>query len=242
MNWKRCYRFVLYCSVSLSIVAPASAQLGGILKGPGAAPSSTGTDGGKVASGLKEALALATDSAVHSTGQTDGYFKNEAIKILMPEKLKMVEKGVRMAGMSGQMDEFVLSMNRAAEQAAPTAKPIFLAAIQSMTFEDAHKILNGSDTAATDYFRGKTTTTLTEAFKPRVADAMQGAGVTGKYQELMKSVPAMPFGKPVSFDLESYVVAEAIKGLFYMVGEGEKSIRKDPAGQASAILREVFGH
>ena len=242
LNWQQCYRFALYCGLSLSSVAPACPQLSRILKGPDAAPSSSGADAGKIGSGLKEALAQATGGAVQSTGRTDGYFKNEAIKILMPDQLKMVEKGARMAGMSGPMDEFVLSMNRAAEQAAPAAKPIFLAAIQSMTFEDAHKILSGSDTAATDYFRGKTTAELTEAFRPKVAEAMQGVGVVGKYQELTKSVPAMPFAKPASFDLENYVVSKAIEGLFHMVGEGEKNIRKDPAGQASALLREVFGH
>ena len=118
------------------------------------APQGGLTDG-KVASGLKEALQIGTQNAVNLTGKTDGYFKNEAIKILMPEKLRTLETGLRAVGYGPKLDEFVLSMNRAAERAAPAAKQIFWDAIGAMTFDDAQKILKGGDTAATEYLSGQ---------------------------------------------------------------------------------------
>ncbi len=138
----------------------------------------------KIGSGLKEALKVGTENTVNLTGKTDGYFLNQAIKILMPEKLQTLEKGLRMVGYGSQVDEFVLGMNRAAEQAAPYAKQIFWDAIGEMTFEDARKILSGNDTAATQYFKGKTTGKLTAAFQPVVEKSMNKVGVTKQYNEL----------------------------------------------------------
>ena len=146
---------------------------------------SKGTGNETVVSGLKEALRIGSGNAVSLNGKVDGYFKNAAIKILMPEKLKSLEKGLRLAGQSRQVDEFVLSMNRAAEKAAPFAKDIFWGAIKRMTFSDATRILKGGDTAATDYFRGATTEELTTAFSThrdtvhgidRCHSTIQGAG------------------------------------------------------------------
>ena len=134
---------------------------------------SKGTSNETVVSGLKEALRIGSGNAVSLNGKVDGYFKNAAIKILMPEKLKSLEKGLRLAGQSRQVDEFVLSMNRAAEKAARFAKDIFWGAIKRMTFSDATRILKGGDTAATDYFRGATTEELTTAFQPIVTESME---------------------------------------------------------------------
>lgn len=220
-------------------VVPASAQLDRIFKGLGLGRQVGLTDA-KIGSGLKEALRVGTENAVNLTGQTDGYFLNEAIKILMPEKLQSVEKGLRLVGYGPQVDEFVLSMNRAAERAAPRAKEIFWDAIAAMSFDDARKILAGGETAATDYFKDKTTDRLTGAFRPVVDQAMNEVGVTRRYKELIGRYEAIPFAKDVAFDVDEYVVAEALDGLFFVVGQEERKIRTDPAARVTDLLEEVF--
>ena len=224
----------------LLTVVPASAQLDQIFKGLGGGEKS-GLSDVKIGSGLKEALQIGTENAVNLTGKTDGYFLNQLIKILMPEKLKTFEKGLRAVGYGPQVDEFVLSMNRAAEKAAPAAKQIFWDAIGEMTFDDARKILSGSDTAATNYFKGKTTNKLTATFKPVVDKSMNEVGVTRQYKELVGRYESIPFVKKESFDLDQYVVTKALDGLFHMVGEEEKKIRKNPAARTTNLLKEVFG-
>src|SRR5512137_77194 len=148
--------------VILLFTTPASAQLDQIFKGLGIGQS-RGLSDAKIGSGLKEALKIGTENAVTFTGKLDGYFRNQAIKLLMPEKLQTMEKTLRAVGLGPQVDEFILSMNRAAERAAPAAKEIFWDAIGEMTFQDAKKILSGNETAATDYFKTKTTNKLTTA-------------------------------------------------------------------------------
>lgn len=195
-----------------------------------------------VASGLKEALEVSTKNAVNLTGRVDGYFKNEAIKILMPPKLQKAEKVMRDLGQGAKVDEFILTMNRAAERAAPAAKKIFLDAIKQMSFQDAMKILNGNDTAATDYFRDKTYLQLEEAFKPPVTKAINDVGVTRSYKTLtakMKTIPLI--NKVETVDIDKYVVTKALDGLFAMLRQEEKKIRKDPAARVTELLREVFG-
>ena len=194
-----------------------------------------------VVSGLKESLRIGSGNAVTLNGKVDGYFKNTAIKILMPEKLKPIERGLRMAGQSHQVDEFVLSMNRAAEKAAPFAKDIFWGAIKRMTFSDAARILKGGDTAATDYFRGATSEELTAAFEPIVSEAIESVGATRQYKVLAGRYNALPFVKSQAFDLDRYVVDKALDGLFYMLAEEERKIRTDPAARVTNLLRTVFG-
>jgi hypothetical protein len=222
------------------IAVPASAQLDKLLKGLGIGQPAELSDV-KIGSGLKEALKIGTENAVKLTGKADGYFLNQAIKILMPEKLQKVEQGLRLVGYGSQVDEFVLSMNRAAERAAPAAKQIFWDAIGEMTIDDARKILSSHETAATDYFKGKTTGKLTSAFKPVVDKAMNEVGVTRQYKELVGRYEAIPFVKKETFDIDGYVVTKALDGLFYVVGEEEKKIRKDPAARVTDLLKEVFG-
>jgi hypothetical protein len=219
---------------------PASAQLDRILRELGGGEKS-GLSDAKIGSGLKEALKVGTETAVHFTGKKDGYFLNQAIKILMPEKLRTFEKGLRAVGYGPQVDEFVLSMNRAAEKAAPFAKQIFWDAIGEITFDDARKILSGNDTAATDYFRGKTTGKLSDVFKPIVDKSMNEVGVTRQYNELVGYYEKIPFVKKESFDLNHYVVTKALDGLFHMVGEEETKIRKNPTARTTELLKEVFG-
>ena len=219
----------------------ASAQFGKILRGLGIGEQS-GLSDAKIGSGLKEALKVGTGNATSLTGRVDGYFMNQAIKIFMPEKLRNVEKVLRMVGYGPQVNGFVLSMNRAAERAAPAAKQIFWGAIGEMTFDDARKILSGHETAATDYFKGKTTNKLTAAFAPIVDKAMNEVGVTRQYKELTGRYNSIPFVKKDTFDIDRYVVSKSLDGLFYMVAEEEKKIRTNPAARVTDLLKEVFGN
>ena len=215
------------CLVALAAAALATAPArSGILDkllGRGA-PSDE-----KIAAGLKEALEIGTGNAVTSTGKLDGFLKNEAIKILMPEKLQRLDKGLRAVGLGSDIDAFVLSMNRAAERAAPSASAIFKDALKQMTFSDAKQILRGGDTAATDFFRAKTSERLTASFLPVVSSSLGEVGATKRYKVLVGRYSALPFVSSPSLDLDRHVTGKALEGLFHVLGEEEKKIRKDPA-------------
>jgi len=196
----------------------------------------------KIVAGLKEALQVGTGNAINLTGRLDGFFKNAAIKILLPKQFDTVGKGLRMAGQGQMVDEFVMSMNRAAEKAAPEARKIFVDAVKQMSFDDARKILFGNDTAATDYFKAKTSTKIATAFRPIIEKSMNEVGATRQYKELIGRFQSIPFAKTQSLDIDQYVVGKSLDGLFYMVGEEEKKIRKDPLARVSSILKDVFGN
>lgn len=223
----------------------AIAQLGDLVKRAqeGMRTSANDTSGlstSKIAAGLKEALQVSTEKAVASTGRRDGFLKNEAIKILLPEKLRTVGKALRMVGMGGQVDELEIGMNRAAEEAAPAAKAIFISALKKMTIDDARRILSGSDTAATEYFKRTSSVELTNAFTPVVKKSMAHVGVVQKYDAVVHSAPG---GASLAgdFDLNKYVVNKALDGLFYELGQEEQKIRHNPGAQTTALLKEVFG-
>jgi hypothetical protein len=218
----------------------ANAQLTDALKHLGG--SRAGGESGQTASGLKEALEIGTKNTVSLTGAKDGFFQNEAIKIMLPEKLRPVEKGLRLAGQGRVVDDFVLSMNRAAEKATPAAGNIFNDAIKQMTFADARGILTGGDTAATAYFKDKTSEQLRGAFTPPVKSAMEEAGVTQRYKAMTSGMQSLPFGHTANFDLDGYVVNKTLDGLFVVLGQEEKKIRTNPAAQVTPLLRQVFGH
>lgn len=210
-----------------------------VIKGIGSSPKE-GPDEGTTVSGLKEALAIGTENAVKSVSQVDGYFGNALIKILMPEKLRKVTEVLRKVGFQKQVDEFTLSMNRAAEKAAPRAASIFGDAIRGMTFDDARKILGGGNTAATDFFREKTHDNIYGAFKPIVTSSMDEVGTTRAYKEMMGKYESLPLVSKESFDIDHYVTNKAIDGLFFMVGQEEKKIRTDPAARVTDLLKTVF--
>ena len=223
------------------LVQPAySGILEDLLKGAGPVRSS-GPGDDQIASGLKEALSLGTGHAVAATSKDDGYFGNPSIKILMPDKIRKVADILGKVGYQQEVDDFVLSMNRAAEKAAPKAKAIFIEAIRGMTIEDARKILDGGDTAATDYFRARTSGKLYGAFQPIVSSSLGEVGATRSYKEMMGKYAALPFSSAESLDLDRYVTEKALAGLFYMVGQEEIKIRKDPAARATDLLKTVFG-
>jgi hypothetical protein len=196
----------------------------------------------KISAGLKEALKVSTEKAVASTGRPDGFLKNEAIKILLPDKLRTAIGAMRLLGMGQQLDELEIGMNRAAEQATPLAEQIFVDALYKMTIDDARRILTGSDTAATEYFRRNTSGELTAAFKPVVHRSMQGIGVIKQYNEVMQNPAAAQLVRVEGLDIDNYVLGKTLDGLFYMLGQEEKEIRKNPAARTTALLREVFGN
>ncbi|MBZ5694089.1 MAG: DUF4197 domain-containing protein [Acidobacteriia bacterium] len=225
---------LLLCSIS------TSAQVDQITKQLGLG-SQSGLSDSKIASGLTEALKVGATNAVKLTGRPDGYFGNQAIKILMPKNMRPLEKGLRAVGYGPKIDDFVLSMNRSAEAAAPAAKKIFIDAILAMSFDDARKILSGGDTAATDYFKQKTTPQLTTAFRPIVEKTMDQNSVTKQYKALVGQAQQIPFMNSPNLDITNYVVSQALNGLFYVLGQQETKIRKDPAAQTTSLLKQVFG-
>ncbi|MGE5284298.1 MAG: DUF4197 domain-containing protein, partial [Actinomycetota bacterium] len=176
-----------------------------------------------------------------ATSKTDGYFGNQAIKILMPERIQKVANILGKVGYQKEVDDFVLSMNRAAEKAAPQAKAIFIDAIRQMTVEDARRILDGGDTAATEYFKARTSGKLYDAFQPIVSSSMNEVGTTRSYKEMMGKYTALPFTSAESLDLDRYVTNKSLDGLFYLVGQEEIKIRKDPAARVTDLLKTVFG-
>ena len=196
----------------------------------------------EITEGLKEALKIGTDNAVGLVSKLDGYYKNPKVKIPLPGVVKKVEKVLRTVGFGSKVDAFELSINRAAEQAAPEAKALFIDTIKQMSFTDARKILNGRENAATLYFKDKTWDRLAEKFEPIVHSAMSSVGVTRSYQELDKKVRRIPFTDSImSFDLDQYVTDGALDGLFYMLEQEERKIREDPAARVTDLLKEVFG-
>lgn len=224
-------------------LAQAQSQYSDILKN---AKKAIGVEKGlsesKITDGLKEALQIGTGNAVQTVSRVGGYYNNARIKIPLPGSIQKVEKLVRTAGLGSEVDAFELSMNHAAEKAAPRAKSIFWDAIKQMNVTDARKILEGGDDAATLYFKDKTYGRLSEIFKPIVHKSMSEVGVTEKYQELDQKMAAVPFVGSKRFDLDQYVNDKALDGLFFMVAEEEKKIRHNPAARVTDLLKEVFGH
>jgi Protein of unknown function (DUF4197) len=230
----------LWLLTNLSLAQVSASQIGDIAKRLGLGTNSLSDS--KINAGLKQALQIGAENSVQLVGRKDGYFANAAIKILMPKNLQPLEKGLRMVGYGPKVDDFVLSMNRSAEAAAPAARKIFVDAITSMSFDDARHILTGGDTAATEYFKQKTTPQLSAAFRPVVDKTMADNGVTKQYNSLVGQYKALPFARKQDLDITNYVVGKALDGLFFELGEEERKIRKDPAKQTTDLLKEVFGH
>ena len=191
--------------------------------------------------GINEALAIGTEKAVNSLSKADGYFGNKAVKILMPKNIQKVAEMARMAGYEKQVDEFVLSMNRAAEAAVPVAAKIFGDAIRGMTVDDVRGILTGGDTAATEFFKRTSEKQLYTAFKPVVSKKVDEVGTTRAYKEMMGRYEQVPLMQSKSLDLDDYVTRKALDGVFYMVGQEEKQIRTNPAARTTDLLKSVFG-
>jgi hypothetical protein len=194
----------------------------------------------QISSGLKEALSLGVNEGVKKLGVTDGFLKNEAVKILMPEKLQKVDATLRSLGLGSLADQGVKLLNRAAEDAVTEAAPIFTSAITSMTITDAKNILLGNDNAATNYLQTKTQSQLFTAFQPKVKASLGKVGADSVWKSIISKYNTLT-GQSVTTDLNNYVTTETINGVFKMVAEKETELRNTPAMRTTSILQKVFG-
>ncbi len=195
----------------------------------------------QIIEGLKEALKVGTENSVNNAHQTDGYFGNLNIKIPFPQDALFVKDALEAIGLSALTNELILKINRAAEDAADEAKPIFLNAILAMTFSDALNILNGADDAATQYLRTNTYDQLKTAFKPDIEQSLNTVGATTAWSSVTTAYNQLPLHDPVNTDLADYSTGKALDGLFYLVAQEEGKIRNDPAARVTEILQTVFG-
>lgn len=191
--------------------------------------------------GLKDALIQGVGSAVGKLGAADGFLGNPKVKIPLPDSLKKIEKGMKMFGMSKQSDELVTRMNRAAEAAVPEAKALLVDSVKKMSVADAKAILTGGDDAATQYFKKTTSGPLAEKFLPIVKDATAKVQLAEQYNKYAEMGSKFGVVKKDQANLEQYVTNKALDGLYTMMAEEEKSIRKDPLGASTSLIKKVFG-
>jgi hypothetical protein len=194
-----------------------------------------------IVSGLKDALAKGTQKSTDKLSAVDGFFKDAAVKILFPPEAAKMESTLRKAGFGPQVDKAILDLNRAAEDAAKSAAAIFLDAIKHMSVTDGINILRGPDNAATMYLQKTTSAQLTTAFLPVIKSSLDKVGATNSWKTVVDAYNKIPFQKKVNPDLPAYVTQKALDGVFYYVAVEEKSIRQNPAAQADALLKKVFG-
>ncbi len=195
----------------------------------------------EIVAGLKEALNVGTKNAVGNLSSEGGFLNNPVLKIPFPPEARKVEEKLRQIGMGKKVDEFVVNMNKGASEAVKQATPIFAEAIKTMSFADAKQILQGSDNAATNYFKDKTTAQLFDLFKPKVQQTLDQVAVTKYWNDIMSTYNKIPFVTKVETDLAKYVTNKALDGLFFKIAEEEKKIRTEPVARISDILKKVFG-
>jgi hypothetical protein len=228
-----CFLFISSCDVQ------SKAQLGNILKQAGA----TGTPSTlEIASGIKQALEIGTSNGADKLSAKDGFLGNMAVKILFPPEAQKVENALRGIGLGSVADNVITSLNRAAEDAAKEAKPIFVAAIRQMTITDATNILLGKQDAATDYFKRVTTAQLMNKFSPIIGNSLNKVGATKYWTEAANSYNKIPLVKPVNADLNAYVTQKAIDGMFVQVAQEELQIRENINARSTTLLKKVFGY
>ena len=193
-----------------------------------------------MAAGLRQALDFGIEKQVTKLTQTDGFYKNELVKILLPEELKKVDKGLRDIGLGKLADEGIKALNRAAEDAVKEATPIFVDAVKGITFADAKTILLGNDDAATQYLNSKTQTALYSKFNPVIKNSFAKVGADTIWKNLITKYNAIPFTTDVNPDLTDYVTSEALKGVYTMIAVEEKDIRNNFAARTTDLLKKVF--
>ncbi len=223
---------------------PQKGGLGGLLEKAGQVLNNT-TGGSltndEIIQGLKEALQVGISNGSSQASAVDGYFKNNLIKLAFPPDVQRVETKLRQIGLGNEVDKFVLSLNRAAEDAAKKSKPIFVKAITSMTIQDALGILKGDSTAATKYLQRTTNQELYNQFFPVVDSTLQLNNATKYYADLVNTYNKIPLVQKVNPDLKQYATQKAIDGLFVLIAQEERKIRKDPVARVNDILKKVFG-
>lgn len=196
---------------------------------------------GEISAGIKQALQVGVEDGIKQVSAVNGYFDNPLIKIVFPPQAAKVEKTLRGIGLGSLCDKLELSLNRAAEDAAKQATPIFLNALKQMTLGDATNILTGPDTAATAYFKRTTTSQLTAQFSPVISKSLNQANATKYWSDVTTQYNKIPFVKPVNTDLTAYVTQQAINGLFVVIGQKEKQIREQLGARTTPLLQKVFG-
>lgn len=242
-------KLIVAASVAVLALAPYgyadwAEQLKGAVSNVGNASSDhqlSGLSSAEIDGGLKEALAIGAERAIKELGRQGGYLDDASVRIPLPGSLEKAEKILRMMGQGDAVDELLVTMNRAAEEAVPLASGIVGNAVRDMSIADAKKILTGPDDAATKYFRNKTDAELTQAMMPIVKHATDSAGVTSAYKRLLKKAGPASGLVGDSLDIDRYVTEKALDGLFLKVAEEEKAIRTDPVARSSDLLKKVFG-
>lgn len=219
--------------------AQINQTLGEVNKAVGGEKPLTATEVGE---GLKEALINGVSKGSDQLSQMDGYFKNPQLKIPFPPDVKKVEDKLRQIGMGSEVDRFIMTLNRGAEEAAKEAKPIFVSAIKQMTIDDAWGILKGEENAATNYLQRTTSSQLKTTFKPVIQRSLDKVGAARYYTDLVNTYNKIPFIEKVNPDLNEYATELAMKGLFTQIAKEEKNIRQDPLARTSDLLKRVFGN
>ena len=212
-----------------------------MLKSLGGTAGKTGLSSTDLASAFKEALHIGTENVVARLGRPDGFNTDQAIHISLPEQMETVRSALAKVGMSQSLDDLELKLNRAAENATPKAKALFVDAIGAMTFEDVKTIYNGPEDSATRYFRGKMTPDLTREIEPVVTESLSQVGAIQTYDNIMGQYRALPFVPDIKADLNAHVIQKSLDGIFYYVAKEEAAIRQDPARQTTDLLKRVFG-
>lgn len=202
--------------------------------------ATTSNTGFNIAGGLKEALEVGVSSGVDVLSQNGGYFKDQAVRILLPDELKKVDTALRSIGLGALADEGLKVLNQAAEEAVSQAKPIFISAIKNMTIDDAMGILKGDNLAATNYLKKSTFSALESAFAPKIQASLSSVGADKIWANLIQKYNQIPFVKPIEANLTNYVTTQAINGLFVKIGDKEKEIRTDISARTTPLLKSVF--
>lgn len=196
----------------------------------------------EVAQGLKQALEVGLGKGAEALSRENGFFGDQAIKILFPEEARKAEQTLRSLGFNKLCDDLVLRLNRAAEKASAKAKPIFMSAIRQMTLPDAMNILFGDDDAATQYLRRTTSDQLTGAFRPVILESLEEVNAVSLWNQVFTRYNQLPMVKKVTPDLDAYVTNQALDGLFLAIAREEKKIRENPLQRGTALLKKVFGY
>jgi hypothetical protein len=212
-----------------------------VIAGSASAATIPGISSTEATGGMKQALIDGSGAAVSQLGALNGFLGNPKVKIPLPPAMQRIEGALRIAGMGKQADELVVAMNRAAEAAVPEAKTLLVDSVRKMTVQDAHGILTGGNTAATDYFRRTTQGQLTQRFLPIVKKATDKVGLAEQYNSLASQGLALGLVKKEQATVEGYVTQKALDGLYFMIGEQEKAFRTNPMGASSDIVKRVFG-
>jgi hypothetical protein len=223
------------------MMSSAVAQLESLKKAAKSLAGGGQLSSSEIAEGLKEALTNGISKGSDLVSQVDGYFKNPEIKLPFPPEAKKAEDKLRQMGMGGEVDKFIVTLNRAAEDAAKEAKPIFVTAIKSMTIQDAASILKGQPDAATQYLKRTTSSPLKDKFKPVVKNSLSKVSATKYYSDLINTYNKIPLVQKLNPNLDDYATDKAIEGLFIMIAKEEKNIRANPAARTSELLKKVFG-